>query len=655
MAIGETARLIASLELQDKFSGTSNKAIGQIGKLEGTTGRAARGMGVFGHSISTALGVGLASAVSSGIGLVSRAVIAGSESLNRLELATAATNQVLKSTKGVSGQTAAGIQALADQFENLNPLIGDEFIQAGENMLLTFTNIRGKAFKPATEALLDMNQAMGGGEEGLTKTAIQLGKALNDPAKGMTALQRVGVTFTAEQQKRIKALQKEGKLYEAQQVILKELSTEFGGQFAKAGTTAAASQARLKDAVEDAERALAKGLLPGVGRVRDALTKLLADPKIQTGILSFGERISSFLTTENINKGIGLLSETFASIKGVVTSIPWGAIGDALKIGGVGAKAILDAFNASPDWLKTAVITGWGLNKLTGGLAGSLFGGLASGLIKGILGIKAGVVNVQGAVVNAPGGVPTPGGGAPAAGKVPTDWFSRVLPFLPGLALGVSQIGESGAFNPGESTTTGALGALSEAASKAGISIKQQGDDLKTVADKFGIGVGAAGTKLGELVQKGDTYKQALDELIKSTKPAPDPKKIPYDPRIAANTSKPITAAILKQRADAARAAAVASQQRTRAAQAVTNLAATERTDASRAAARSAGLQAAIDRGRQATQTGLAVLAAKDFSPTVRVNVTANANIVVDRVVRSLTSFHIATSGTGGLTVGPGI
>jgi len=647
MGISDRAKLVAELILQDKLSGPARTATGSLNRLEGATTKAGRGIGVLGGAISTALGVGLERAVASGIGLVSRAVIAGSESLNRLELATTATNAVLASTKGVSGQTAEGIRALAEQFETLNPLIGDEFVQSGENMLLTFTNLRGKAFKPAVEALLNMNQVMGGGEEGLAKTAIQLGKALNDPAKGLTALRRVGVTFSAEQQKRIKDLQKEGKLYEAQQVILAELSTEFGGQFAKAGNTAAASQARLKDAVEDAERALAKGLLPGVGRVRDALTKLLSDPKIQSGILSFGEKISGFLTTENINKGIGLLSETFASIKGVVTSIPWGAIGDALRIGGVGAKAILDAFNSAPDWLKTAVITGWGLNKLTGGLAGSLFGGLASGLIKGVLGINAGVVNAKAGVVNViggPGAVPPVG---PTPGnKVPTDWFSRILPFLPGLALGLAQIGESGAFNPNQPTATGALGALSDAAEKAGISIKQQGEDLKTVADKFGIGVGAAGVKLGELVQKGDTYQQALDELIKKTKAAPDPKKIPYDPRVAANTSKPVTDAILKQRAEAVRIAAVASQQRTRAAQAVTNLAATERADAARAESRSAGLQAAIDRGRQVTQTGLAVLAAKDFSPTVNVTVPVTTSISLSQLEKNITISRVLT-GTG--------
>ena len=52
-----------------------------------------------------------------------------------------------------------------------------------------------------------------------------MGKALNDPTKGLTALRRVGVTFTKAQIKRIKALQKEGKLYEAQKIILDRART----------------------------------------------------------------------------------------------------------------------------------------------------------------------------------------------------------------------------------------------------------------------------------------------------------------------------------------------------------------------------------------------------------------------------------------------
>ncbi|MES2155937.1 MAG: hypothetical protein V4510_12455, partial [bacterium] len=67
---------------------------------------------------------------------------------------------------------------------------------------------------------------------------IKVGKALNDPTKGLTALSRVGILFTDQQKKQIKALQKSGDLLGAQKIILKELGTEFGGSFAAKGKTA---------------------------------------------------------------------------------------------------------------------------------------------------------------------------------------------------------------------------------------------------------------------------------------------------------------------------------------------------------------------------------------------------------------------------------
>jgi hypothetical protein len=69
--------------------------------------------------------------------------------------------------------------------------------------------------------------------------AIRLGKALNDPIRGLTALTRVGVSFTDEQREQVKALQQSGDLMSAQKIILAELQQQFGGSgaaFAKTFT-----------------------------------------------------------------------------------------------------------------------------------------------------------------------------------------------------------------------------------------------------------------------------------------------------------------------------------------------------------------------------------------------------------------------------------
>ena len=58
----------------------------------------------------------------------------------------------------------------------------------------------------------------------MTNAAVLVGKALNDPKKGLTALRRVGVQFTDAQEDQIKALVKSGKTMDAQKIILRELA-----------------------------------------------------------------------------------------------------------------------------------------------------------------------------------------------------------------------------------------------------------------------------------------------------------------------------------------------------------------------------------------------------------------------------------------------
>jgi hypothetical protein len=50
--------------------------------------------------------------------------------------------------------------------------------------------------------------------------AVQLGKALNDPIKGIAALAKSGVTFTEQEKDKIKTLVESNKLLEAQDMVL---------------------------------------------------------------------------------------------------------------------------------------------------------------------------------------------------------------------------------------------------------------------------------------------------------------------------------------------------------------------------------------------------------------------------------------------------
>jgi hypothetical protein len=175
------------------------------------------------------------------VGAFGAAIAVSARSLARIQAINIQTNTVLKSTGTTANGTAKDIENLAGSLEALTATEA-ETIQEGANLLLTFKNIQNQAgagndiFNQTTAAMVDVARAMGTSASG---EAIRLGKALNDPVKGISALTRVGITFTEQQKAQIKALSDSGDIMGAQKIILAELQSQFGGSgaaFAKSFT-----------------------------------------------------------------------------------------------------------------------------------------------------------------------------------------------------------------------------------------------------------------------------------------------------------------------------------------------------------------------------------------------------------------------------------
>lgn len=194
------------------------------------------------------IAIGLAGATAGAVAFGVASVKAYSEAQDTIEQ----TNAVIKSTGGAAGVTAGKVTELATALQKTTKF-GDEEIRSAENMLLTFTNIGKDVFPDATKTVLDMSQALG---QDLKSSSIQLGKALNNPIDGITALTRVGVKFTDQQKEQIAKLVEAGKTMEAQKIILKELSTEFGGSAEAAGTTFSGKLAQLKNSLNDVQETI---------------------------------------------------------------------------------------------------------------------------------------------------------------------------------------------------------------------------------------------------------------------------------------------------------------------------------------------------------------------------------------------------------------
>ena len=180
----------------------------------------------------------------------------------------------LKATGYAAGFTAKELLKQASALQKVTRF-GDETITAMHTMLLTFKNIKGDEFKRATEAALDMataEAAVSGRTVDLTAASIRLGKALNDPILGITALSRVGVQFTEVQKDMIKELVKTGDVAGAQAVILKELEGEFGGM-ARDVDTASGALKQMWNALSDAAEKIGKALIPSITELGKSLTK----------------------------------------------------------------------------------------------------------------------------------------------------------------------------------------------------------------------------------------------------------------------------------------------------------------------------------------------------------------------------------------------
>jgi hypothetical protein len=201
------------------------QANAQFAKLQGSIGSLGRNFAIAGAAIA-------------GAGAI---IAKNAQSLARIERITAQTESVLKSTGTTANGTSKDIENLAGSLEKLTATEA-ETIQEGANLLLTFKNIQNQAgagndiFNQTTAAMVDVARAMG---TDASTEAIRLGKALNDPIKGISALSRVGIQFTEDQRNQIKALQESGDLMGAQKIILAELQSQFGGSgaaFAKTFT-----------------------------------------------------------------------------------------------------------------------------------------------------------------------------------------------------------------------------------------------------------------------------------------------------------------------------------------------------------------------------------------------------------------------------------
>lgn len=250
------------------------------------------------------------------------AVIAKSaQALARIESINAQTAQTIKSMGDAANVSAEEVEALSNRLEALTATEA-ESIQEGANLLLTFGNISNQLgegndiFSQTTAIMVDMGQAL---KKGPVQTATMLGKALNDPIRGMAALRRVGVSFTEQQVEQVKALQESGDLMGAQKLILAELQNQYGGSGAAFAATFAGQLQLLNHELGALGEDATMVVMPALQTMVSSLRELA--PEIGVKLSAAVAAVDWKAFTEGIVNGITFLVENAETIMKVVTAL----------------------------------------------------------------------------------------------------------------------------------------------------------------------------------------------------------------------------------------------------------------------------------------------------------------------------------------------
>lgn len=185
---------------------------------------------------------------------------------------------LIKSTGSAAGLTVFQVNQLSQSIA-FSTLAGVNQAREAAAVLLTFVAITGKEFKRTLRLAQDLAQL---GFGSMRNAAVQLGKALEDPAIGLSALRRVGVSFTPVLREQIILLAELGRSAEAAALTLKTIEEQTGG----------------------VGKAAATGLTGAIDNLGDSFTRFFETLSKQKDIINILSRLA-----RGTSKFIDLLNE----------------------------------------------------------------------------------------------------------------------------------------------------------------------------------------------------------------------------------------------------------------------------------------------------------------------------------------------------------
>ena len=260
LRVDATNATTALRNVQNQTNKLSNASRGATKSLHGTS-TAAKGLGA---ALQASLGPILA--VGSAFALVNNSIgtfLARDRDIKILE-------QGLQNL-GAGATTLQELQEVADRFGKTT-LFNEEDFTRGFNLLTSFRNIGVDAYERVAQSAADIAQV---NQVDVSTSFMQLAKALQDPERNLSNLNRSGIAFTKQQTEVIKQLMKTNKVAEAHAMIL-DIVDESYNQLAQAAAGGfAGSVDTLGESFRDFSETLGKLLVPVIQPVVEGLTSLL--------------------------------------------------------------------------------------------------------------------------------------------------------------------------------------------------------------------------------------------------------------------------------------------------------------------------------------------------------------------------------------------
>lgn len=313
--------------------------------------------------------------------LVFEAVDFFKESVGSAENYAVALRQIdasIAATGGTAHVTSGELQEIAEKLEETTNYSRTAALGM-ENLLLNFKAINGENFGRVSQDVADLATKM---RTDLSAAATQLGRALENPTSGLTALRRAGIVFSDAQKEQIKTMVDAGNQAGALSIILTGLESKVGGQ-AAAARDAGTGMASLKNTLEAIQETIGSAMIPAVRSITTEMAEWLKvnhDSAAELGqelggaVKATGELLMAL--AKNID-AVKVAFIGFASIKaastiaGLVTSL--GGLFTAAEAGAAASTLLKGSLMALEGGLATTAAVAIGLGAVLAPLAVSMY------------------------------------------------------------------------------------------------------------------------------------------------------------------------------------------------------------------------------------------------------------------------------------------